>query len=151
MSCDEKENAIQELWRRLSLTEGIGRAPMRNPVSPPSSGDFPTIQFFDMPAQVTDVRQHGKTRVPVYMWSAQIVIEPFVEAESEDSATDELNAFVKSIKKVVYQGGMTLGGNCKELVETEYSQYLRPPSSSLVIGISLFFNLKYIEDTSRLF
>lgn len=151
MSCDVKETAIRELWRRMSLTENIGRSPLRNPVTPPRTGDFPTINFFDMDGQVTDVRQGGKARLPIYMWEAQVVVEPFVESATEDEATDDLNSFVKSIKQQIYQGGMTLGGTCDFFVETGYSQYLRPPGNSLRMGISLYFNLKYIEDTNRLF
>lgn len=151
MSCDEKELAVRELWHRLSLTSGINRAPLRNPVTAPNDEDYPTINFFDMAAEMADMRRDGKKRHPVYIWQSQIVIEPFVKAVSEDAATDELNSFVKSVKSEIYKGGMSLGGKCAEFYETSYSQYLRPPTSSLIIGISLYFNLRYIEDVGRLF
>lgn len=151
MSCDAKEKAIRELWRRLSLTGGINRPPMRNPVVPPNDNAYPTINFFDMPAQVTDIKRGGRTRPPIYIWDSQVVIEPFVKGDTEDSATDDLNDFVKNVKREIYRGGVTLSDTCAEIFETAYTQYLRPPTSSLVIGISLYFTLRYIEDVNNLY
>lgn len=151
MSCDAKETAIRELWKRLSLVSDINRPPMRNPVTPPNDDAYPTINFFDMPAAVTDNKRSGRTRPPVYVWDAQVVVEPFVKGDTEDSATDALNNFVKNVKREIYRGGVTLGGTCAEIFETNYTQYLRPPTSSLVIGISLYFTLRYIEDVNNLY
>lgn len=151
MSSNSKEKAIRELWRRLSLTEGIERSPMRNPVTPPSDDAYPTINFFDMPATVRDTKQSGRTRPPIYVWDAQVVVEPFVKGATEDSATDYLNDFVNSVKREIYRGGVTLGDTCAEIFETNYTQYLRPPTSALVIGISLYFTIRYIEDVNNLY
>lgn len=151
MSSNEKELAIRELWRRLSLVDGIQRAPMRNPGTPPKDSDYPTINFFDSSAKVHDIRNSGRNRPPIYLWNSIVIIEPFVKATTEDSATDELNAFVRNMKRQLYVDGMTLGGTCSEFYETHYTQYLKPPSSRLLIGISLYFNLRYIEDISKLF
>lgn len=151
MSYSEKEIAIQELWKRLSSVTGISRAPMRNPATPPKEGDYPTINFFDMAAKVEDVRNSGKTKPPIYLWNSAVVIEPFVMASTEDASTQEINLFIKEVKRRIYQDGTTLGGTCASFTETQYTQYLKPPSSRLLIGISLYFNLRYIEDTGKIF
>lgn len=144
----KRETIIKELWRRMSLVSGVNYT-ARNPKTPPNVSDFPVIQFFELGDAVEESDRRG-TQV-VYRRRLDVVIELFITATAEASATTELmEIYLPRLKAKLYEGGPSLGRLCS-IVETGSSRVLRPPVGENAVGIGLQLEIRYIEDVSELF
>lgn len=146
----EREELIEELWRRLASVEGVAYT-ARNPKAEPNESNMPCVQFFELdddpkPAQ----SRGGAVAYPVYKRELKVIVEAFVKGTTEASSSKELGLFVQEVKKALYTNGNVLIPNCF-FIEVEGSRILRPPTGGNIIGIGLVLQVSYIEDTSRLF
>lgn len=144
----EREILIKELWRRLSNVSTVNRT-ARNPASPPSIGDLPVIQFFEL----EDIVEGNTSRngYPAYKRKLNLVIEAYTTATDEATSSKTLGEFVQLVKKELYRNGNNLNGTCVLIAETGSSRILRPPVADNAVGISLNFDVIYIENISRLY
>ena len=142
-----REEIAREIWNRLSAVSGVVRV-ARNPEKPPNVEDLSTLQFFELDDRVLEARMTDTA--PAYKRRLTVVIEAFVAGESEALATSNLMAFVKLMKKSIYNGSNTLKTGRKvlgEIVEVDQSRVLRPGVGSHVAGIGTVFHIQYTEDT----
>lgn len=144
----ERELIIQELWKRLSNTPGVERV-TRNPWSTPSENDFPLIQIFEL--EDKKVHQDQRGSYPIYTRSLSLVIEFFIKGSTEALSTQELSSFVQEGKKLIYEGGNSLGKPNTSITETGSSRILRPQVGGNPAGISINFTILYMENISTLF
>lgn len=143
----ERDLMIEELWSRLTSVPGV-KYTARNPSSPPSSSQMPAIQLFEFPDTVEEASQRGS--YPAYKRKISVAVEAFITATSEETATREILAFAKEVKKKVYAGGNNLGRTCSSIVEEEASRILRPAAGENIVGIGIVFQIRYIEDVSKI-
>jgi hypothetical protein len=143
----ERETAIAEFWRRVAGVDGVVYT-ARNPKTPPTVDKLPAIQFFEFSDEVIDRKMMGGK--PHYRRKLTLILETFINAETEHSSTYELGLFVQKIKKAIFSDGTSLGRACSEIQETGASRVLRPPVGDNVVGIGLIFDLQYIEDISKI-
>jgi hypothetical protein len=141
----DRESIIAEVWERLSEVTGVTRT-ARNPVNPPAEEDYPFIALFEDRDRVVDQRMRGATDLPTYKRILPVVIEVYILASSEMSASKELGAFVLEVKRKVYEGGITLGIHGVSIKETGASEVYRPEGLEKVAGIGLFFDIQFTED-----
>lgn len=144
----ERENIIQELWRRLAIVDGV-QFTARNPKGPPDVENLPAIVFFELNDKVEQASMRGASKPPNYRRRLTVAIECYISASSEGGATRELGRFVRLTKLSLYRGGPTLGGKCA-FKEIEYSRVYRPPAGKHVIGIGFPIEVVYIEDMALL-
>lgn len=142
----ERELIIAELWSRLDSVEEMAHT-ARNPISPPSVSDLPAAQFFELGDLVEQMTMRGT--LPVYKRRLTVVIEVFIRGSLESAAGKELSIFVRKVKQKLYEGGATLGGLCN-LAEVESGRILRPPVGENTIGVGIAFEIRYLEDISKL-
>lgn len=145
----EREEIMQELWKRMSSVSGVNFT-ARNPKIEPSVNNLPCIQFFELEDTSEHQQKRGSSTYPAYRRSFRVVIEAFVKGTTEAASSHELSLFMQQLKKKLYEGGISLGGRC-ELLEIETSRMLRPPSGDNVVGVGLTLQVRYIEDIQRLF
>jgi hypothetical protein len=143
----EREAIIQELWSRLASVTGVAFT-ARNPKQEPSVDNLPCIQFWEMDDKVEEESARGG--YPSFKRSFDVVVEPFVLASTDASASKVLNDFIIEIKKQVYRDGVSLGGLCR-VSEAGSSRILRPPVGENVIGIGITFTFRYVETVANLF
>jgi len=141
----EREQIIQELWRRIAGVSGV-KFTARNPSVPPSSENVPSIEFFELPDNVTDTTTRGG--VPVMKRKLQVAIEVFIAGSKDSAASKELMAFVKTVKAALYAGGPTFGGLCS-WKEVEASRVMRPETGANLAGIGIVIEIMYVEDASK--
>lgn len=144
----EREIFITELWKRLSSVVGVNRT-ARNPASSPNIDDFPIIQFFELDDDIISQSQRGG--YPIYKRKLNLVIEAYITATKEALSSKELGSFVQEVKKKIYFGGNSLNNTCSLLIEKRASRVLRPPVGDHSVGISIPFEVIYIEDISKLY
>lgn len=143
-----REDIMSEIWRRMTLISGV-KYTARNPKAEPGKDDFPAIQIIELVDTVQQVSRRGN--FPLYRRLLKLAIELFIEGTSEGAATKELMVFINNFKTELYRGGPTLSGKAVDLVEFDTSQVLRPPVGTHSTGISMVFNITYVEDTGKLF
>jgi hypothetical protein len=143
-----REELMAEVWRRMTLINGV-QYTARNPKAEPGKDDFPAIQIIELVDAVQKVSRRGS--FPIYQRLLKLAIELFIEGTSEGAATKELMAFINDFKTELYRGGPTLSGKAVDMVEFDSSQVLRPPVGTHSTGISMVFNITYLEDTGKLF
>jgi len=148
LQVQEREAIIKELWRRIASVSGVAYT-ARNPKAPPNVSDFPAIQFFELGDSVEDTQKRG-TQV-AYKRKLDVVVEMFIAATTEASATNELmEIYLPRLKTALYLGGPTLGRLCS-FKENGTSRILRPPVGENSIGIGLQLEIRYVEDVNLLF
>lgn len=144
-----KEKIMSTLWQRLDgVTGKVSIA--RNSKVEPNVNDMPAIRFFELEDTVEKLLSTGATKFPAYQRKLTVAIECFVSSTAEGKVSQDLLAFVGEIKKKLYEGGNTLGLQCK-LFEVESSKVFRPPVGKAVAGISIIIDILYVEDISKLF
>lgn len=143
----EREQIIENLWRRLSTVEGVAYT-ARNPKAEPNSENMPCIQFFELSDKVVHTSQRGG--YPIYKRSFQVVIELFVKASSDSASSKALGSFMEKLKRSLYEGGPSLGGLCS-FSEDGTSQMIRPPTGDNIIGTGMGITILYVEDAGKLF
>ena len=144
----ERELILRELWKRMSQVDGV-KYTARNPKAPPSTGDLPAIQFFELPDTVESASSRGG--YPIYKRKMAIAIELIISAEHEGASSKVLGEFANEVKKKLYAGGVKLGGRNCQIQETDASRVLRPPIGDNVSMIGINLEIIYIEDTNLLF
>ena len=145
---DTREAIIQEIHKRLSEVPGTNIV-FRNPKTEPTADDLNCISFFELGDPVVTSTSRGG--VPYYLRNLNVIIEAMVKSPSEGASSPTLVAYVKELKKKLYEGGVTLGGRCDEFVEIDSSQILRPPIGGNAAGIGISIAIKYKEDIRRYF
>lgn len=143
-----RDALMAEIWRRLSLIPNITYT-ARNPKAEPSKDDFPAIQIIELVDTV--LKKSTRGGFPIYQRLLKLAVELFVEASSESAATKELMEFVNAFKIELYRGGNNLGKKAISIEEFDYSQVLRPPVGTHAVGISIVFDILYLEDIGKLF
>ncbi len=146
----EREEVVTALWARLASVPGVVRT-ARNPKEEPSVNDMPVIQIFELPDRVRSATRRGKERHPAYKRELTVVVESFVQGETESSSSQALVEFINALKTKLYQGGNNLGIKGVEFVETESSRVLRPPVGEAVAGVGIVIRITYTEDTGKHF
>ncbi len=141
-----REVIMAELWRRLASVTGVAWT-ARNPSAPPVAANLPAIQIFELEDEVHDYGRRGGW--PQYKRSLTVVVEVFVQGSSEGAASKELFTFLGLVKKALYQGGSSLNG-LGEIREISTSRLLRPPAGGNVVGVGLYLQISYVEDTAAL-
>lgn len=142
----ERENIVEELWRRIASVEGVGYT-ARNPKAPPNVSDMPAIQMFELDDVVEESIKRGGSKWPINKRKLHVVIEMFIDATREESSSKELIDFVGKYKSKLYAGGNTLGGLC-EMNELSSAKILRPPVGESVAGIGFAYSIRYLENTA---
>lgn len=145
----EREQLIQELWRRLAAVTGV-KYTARNPKAEPSVNDMPCIQFFELEDEPTKTNSRGVSQNMAYRRKMKVVVEAFVKGTTDASASQDLGKFMQELKKSLYTGGNTLIAN-SEFLETGMSRMLRPPVGDNVIGVGIVLEIQYVEDIGKLF
>jgi hypothetical protein len=133
----------------MASISGVRRT-ARNPVNPPSEGDYPCVNIFELDDMVTSPRSRGASKAPAYKRELSVVVEPFVMGDSEPQATQKLGLFVIELKKKLYEGGITLGLSGVEVTEESMSQIYRPSNTEKIAGVGITLKISYVEDISRL-
>lgn len=141
------ESIAQEIESRMADVVGV-KSVARNPKVPPNIDAMPAICIFEMEDDVVDKSLRGG--FPIYKREADVVIEYFDDAVSEETASTATASLLEQIKKKLYRDGARLGGLCSELVETKSGRMLRPDAGNHLAGRSLFFVVTYIEEISLL-
>ncbi len=138
----EREDLIVEFMKRLASVPDVEYT-ARNPDKVPSKDNMPCIQLFEMEDIVDEPKMRGDIAV-AYKRSFEVITEHFVEGTTDEKASKELVAFIKSCKKVIYADGQTLGKRCS-LEETGGGRILRPESGSHIAGMGISWKIRYIE------
>lgn len=147
----EREVAMGVLWSRLASVTGVAYT-ARNPKAEPGADNMPAIQFFELDDKPEPAQSRGGRRsYPAYKRKLRVVIEAFVAGETEASASSDLAAFIIELKKKLYQNGNVLVPDNAFFEEVDGSRMLRPPTGQNIIGIGIFLDVNYIEDTGKLF
>jgi hypothetical protein len=110
---------------------------------------MPLVQIFELEDTIEKV--DGRGRYPVYIRNLKVAIEPYLVATDDNTASSELSTMVSNIKNKLYIDGNNLKRLCVLFSDEGASRVIRPPTESACIGITLFFNIKYIEDTAKLY
>ena len=140
---DARELIAKEIHRRLSTVPGT-QIVFRNPKVEPTVDDLPCISFFELGDVVQKRGMRGG--VPYYLRTFNLIVEPIIVSDSEGESSPDLIAYVKEVKKKLYEGGVNLGGTCDDLIEVDASQIIRPPIGENAAGIGLSINITYKED-----
>jgi hypothetical protein len=146
----KRENIVEEFERRMNLVTGVNYV-ARNPVQPPAADNVPAIMIYELTDDVEEIDMRGGSQYPNFRRSLTVVTESFVAVSEAGAASKEVMAFILEQKKALYEGGATLGGKCTSVVEVQASQILRPEMGENIAGMGLVFELRYIEDTGKLF
>lgn len=144
----QRETCISNLMYRISTVPGLGFS-ARNPDSEPSVNDFPAVLVFELADNVEDISNRGG--YPSYKRQVQVAIEIYLSGSTEDAATTELTTFVNAVKTKIYAGGANLGIRGVYLTESGAGRIMRPAIGGNTAGVSLLFNIRYIEDVATLF
>lgn len=145
---DVRENIVQELHKRMSEVPGT-QIVLRNPKTEPTTDDLNCISIFELGDPVKQVSTRGG--IPYYIRNLNVIIEAMIRSDTEGGSSPELIAYVKELKKKLYEGGISLGGTCDLFVEIDSSQILRPPIGGNAAGIGISLNITYKEDIRAYF
>ena len=143
----ERETWIEELWKRIAEVDGV-KFTDRNPKDPPAIGNLPAILLFERSDMIEKRSMRGA--YPIHSRLMQVALEAFVLGTSEASVKKELAIFAKAVKKSVFRDN-NLGGTCSEFRETETGPVLRPKMGPPVAGVTMFFEVRYVENVALLF
>lgn len=145
----DRDVVIGALWQAIASVSGVVRT-SRNPSRPPKVSDMPAIQMFELDDKVIGRTLRGVGRSPSYKRQLLVAVESFIEAESDESSSAELFAFVNDLKAALYADGQSLGLTGVEFSEKSMSPVLRPPGLEQVAGIGILLEITYVEDISQL-
>jgi hypothetical protein len=147
----EREIIVSTLQERMAAVTGV-QSTARNPTNPPNATDLPRINVFEMSDRVESASLRGGTKRPEYKRRMEVILEAFIQADTEEGATQDLGLFVRELKKSLYSDGVKLGLRCvTELGEVETSQILRPPAVERVVGVGITLKIRYVETIDALF
>jgi len=143
-----RENIISELHRRMSEVPNT-LIVFRNPKVEPTPDDLNCISIFELGDPVEKASTRGG--VPYYIRNLNVIIEAMIKSQTEGASSPDLIAYVKELKKKLYEGGITLGGTCDMFIEIDSSQILRPPIGGNAAGIGISLKITYKEDIRTYF
>lgn len=145
MSDLKREILVSELFRRIGNTEGMVYT-ARNPISVPSSDDMPVGNLFEFDLDVLKFSISGASAIPTLEVRMPLVLEVFINAEREETATEEFLQFYSEVLKSIFSDGVSLGNKGCLLGLKQMTRILRPEAGTNVIGMGTVFEMTFIED-----
>jgi hypothetical protein len=152
----QRDEIVVEVQKRLNgITTANGHPfdiayVFRNPEEEPSVNRMPCINIFEFPDITVDEKQRGGSLKPIYKKEFQVVLEMWYVSASAGETSRDIMTFLKSVREVIFEGGITLGGKAKYVKEEEVSRVYRPGIGNNVVGIGQVLSFQYIEDFDTL-
>jgi len=143
----KREEIISELFQRIVNVPGVSRV-KRNPNVAPSTEDTPIVNIFEFEAKVIGDSGGGGVALPVIKFKMPCVVEVFINASSNATATTEFFTFYQEVLKSIFNDGMSLGNIGCNIKIISTSRIFRP--TGLMIGMGTVFEIVYLEDLKQL-
>jgi len=123
---------------------------LRNPIEPPMVESMPMACLFEAPDTVDRWILLGATKAPKAKRSLSIIIEYWRSSLSEGRVSWDILEFLDYSRYVLFNDGVTLGGEALSLAENETTRIIRPEIGGNTSGIGVVYTATYVEDYSLL-
>jgi len=151
-----RELIIRELQGRLndiSIVNGYlvdVAFVFRNPDKEPSPEIMTCVNIFEMEDTTIGLSKRGASLPPVATKNMRVVLEMWGQSASAGRISTDVSDLLNSVRKSIFNDGITLGGVAKMVTEVETSRMFRPKTFNFIGGIGTVIEFIFIEDYSNL-